>query len=150
MSLESGLKPNNNESFNGDNWALPSREELLEGARKAFEDRLIKAGWGEKEEYLYPLTLAFDEFLTDAMKHGNKFDPNKKVFVIFNISKEKVSVTIRDEGEGFDPNTVPPVETEGEGFAKGSGRGLAMVNMFPDLVTFTHNEKGNEVTIETK
>ncbi len=137
--------------FEGDNWKLPSREELLDVARKTFEDRLIKAGWNEKEEYLYPLTLAFDEYLTDAMKHGNKFISDKKVSVRLNITKEKVSVVISDEGEGFDPKSVPPVETGwDEGFQKKSGRGVAMVNLFPGLVTITHNEKGNEVTIETK
>jgi anti-sigma regulatory factor (Ser/Thr protein kinase) len=53
-------------------------------------------------------------------------------------------VTVRDEGKGFDPATVPDPTTE-SGWVNPSGRGLLLIRTFFDRVT--HNPKGNEITM---
>ncbi len=42
------------------------------------------------------------ELANNAIKHGNKLDPNKKVYLKLIYSKKYVVAEIEDEGEGFD------------------------------------------------
>jgi anti-sigma regulatory factor (Ser/Thr protein kinase) len=48
------------------------------------------------------LFLIIDEALTNAMEHGNHWDPRKNVLVRIIKNKEYISITIEDEGDGFD------------------------------------------------
>jgi len=136
-----GPTKSNNELFHGNEWSLPTDVNVEAEAVRFFESMLEKTGW--EEEDIFYLKLSFDEALMNAMKHGNKFDARKKVFVSFSISKNKVYIKIRDEGNGFNPAQVPS-PTEGEALTKGSGRGLFLMRSF---LTVTYNEKGNEVTM---
>ena len=63
------------------------------------------------------------------------------------ISPEEVRYTIRDEGPGFDPGTIPD-PTDPANIVKASGRGLLLINTFMDEVS--HNETGNEITLIKK
>jgi serine/threonine-protein kinase RsbW len=48
------------------------------------------------------LFLIIDEALTNAMEHGNQWDPGKHVYIKITREKEYLSITIEDEGPGFD------------------------------------------------
>ena len=50
----------------------------------------------------YELTLIVDEAVTNAMEHGNSWNPNKKVFVSVRTDGISLHVSIEDEGMGFD------------------------------------------------
>ena len=51
---------------------------------------------------------ALREALANAVFHGNKRDAHKKVYVSCRIRPGKeLSIVIRDEGNGFDPATIP-------------------------------------------
>ena len=56
----------------------------------------------------------------------------------------RVQFTIRDEGPGFDPQTVPN-PTDPHHLMKSSGRGLLMMRHFMDEVVY--NAEGNEVRL---
>ncbi|MBN1898013.1 MAG: hypothetical protein JW827_04485 [Spirochaetes bacterium] len=47
------------------------------------------------------LQLQISEFIKNAIRHGNKLDPNKKVKVWHNINNDFVKLIVQDEGEGF-------------------------------------------------
>jgi len=145
-----GPAQSNNELFEGNNWVLPSTEGVEAEASGVFEDR-IKAVGGWNEEEVFFLKLCFDEALTNAMKHGNKFDPNKKAFVNFSITKERVYIKIKDEGEGFTVEKVPS-PLEGEGLTKGSGRGVFLMKQFLGEDGLKYSEGGRvvEMTKEKK
>ncbi len=69
---------------------------------------------------------------------------DRRIFVKAKLSREKALFTIRDEGPGFNPASLPdptdPANLEREG-----GRGVLLMRTFMDDVYY--NEIGNEVTM---
>jgi len=69
---------------------------------------------------------------------------NRRIYVHASFSQEGIAVNIQDEGEGFDPDSLPD-PTEPGYLERPSGRGILLMRAFMDEVTFT--EKANEVTL---
>jgi anti-sigma regulatory factor (Ser/Thr protein kinase) len=69
---------------------------------------------------------------------------DRQVFCTARLSHAEVRVTIRDEGPGFDPTTLPD-PTDPANLGRIGGRGLLLIRTFMDSVT--HNQAGNEVTL---
>ena len=80
---------------------------------------------------IYWMSIALREALNNAVKHGNKQNPLKSVFVNFNIHPDKLQILIRDEGKGFDLSEIPD-PTEKENIMKSCGRGLFFIKSFMD------------------
>lgn len=59
-------------------------------------------------------------------------------------TREEMIFTIRDQGKGFDPNTLPD-PTDPSNLGKVSGRGLLLIQTFMDRVF--HNETGSSITM---
>ena len=59
------------------------------------------------DEVYGKLLLAVVEALNNAIVHGNKSDHNKKVIVSYVIDNEFIEYTITNEGDGFNPDTLP-------------------------------------------
>ena len=57
---------------------------------------------------------------------------------------EKAVFTIRDEGPGFNPSTLPD-PTDAANLEKPGGRGVVLMRTFADEISY--NETGNEVTL---
>lgn len=90
------------------------------------------------------LQLVISEAIANAMVHGNKRDPRKKVIATACVEPRKVVLKIADQGNGFDYDKVPdPVQEEN--LHKGHGRGLFLIRHFTDKVQF--NRRGNEITM---
>jgi len=53
--------------------------------------------------------------------------------------------TIRDEGPGFDTTQLPDAKADPSHLSTSSNRGLVLIQMFMDEVTF--NPAGNEITM---
>ena len=83
------------------------------------------------EEIIFDIHVGFEEALRNAMIHGNKSNPGKKVKVYTEISDEKVTISVEDEGKGFDPNKLPD-PTVGENLLKESGRGVYLIKHLMD------------------
>ncbi|MFA5479537.1 MAG: ATP-binding protein [Candidatus Muiribacteriota bacterium] len=88
----------------------------------------------------FGITVAIDEALKNAIEHGNKNDAMKKVTLEYKLTNDTLSITVKDEGEGFDYNNLPEVVADED-----SGRGLLLIRNFMDEVNF--NEKGNEINM---
>ncbi len=113
--------------------------------------------------------VALEEALNNAMFHGNlelsstlrendlftyrqlveerkQAHPFRErcLYVDARISPRGASFVIRDEGPGFDPDSLPD-PTDPANLEKPSGRGLLLMKTFMDEVRF--NELGNEVTL---
>ena len=83
------------------------------------------------EQKYNSLILALSEASSNAIKHGNKNDSNKKVNIEIIIDEKKIEILIKDEGSGFDPSVIPD-PTEPENLLKESGRGLYIIKSFVD------------------
>lgn len=115
----------------------------LEAAR-AVEKAILRevARHGYDEAATFAIKLALEEGLNNAIKHGNRYDSEKSVEVHFDIDGERASVTITDQGEGFDLSAVPD-PTADENLEKPCGRGIMLMCAYMDEVRY--NEKGNRV-----
>ena len=96
------------------------------------------------EDSVELIGVALIEGAMNAIKHGNKYDLTKRVYVTLRIDPVQLLITIKDEGEGFDPGAVAN-PFEGDNLFRDSGRGILMMNAYMDEVS--HNEDGTELTI---
>jgi serine/threonine-protein kinase RsbW len=82
------------------------------------------------------IETAVREALANAVIHGNHEDPSKQVSVLCLCSGDgEVSITIRDEGEGFD-SAVLPDPTAPDNQMSAHGRGIYLMRTLMDEVYF--------------
>jgi len=95
-----------------------------------------------KQEDIFAVHLALEEAFVNAVKHGNKMDPDKEIKIDYSVDLDKVEISMTDEGDGFEPEAVPDPRC-GENLYKTDGRGLLLIRSYMDVVEF--NKRGNSV-----
>jgi serine/threonine-protein kinase RsbW len=95
---------------------------------------------GYTQEDMFAVHLALEEAFLNAVRHGNKMDPTKKVVLEYVIDEEKAEIRMTDEGQGFDPRSIPDPRV-GENLYRPEGRGLLLIHAYMDVVE--HNARGN-------
>jgi serine/threonine-protein kinase RsbW len=99
---------------------------------------------GLDEDAMHWVSVAIRESVINAIKHGNRNDSSKRVFVEFGTSMGDVpelSIRVRDQGEGFDPELVAnPLDPEN--LLKSSGRGIFLIRNFMDDVQLRRAPEG--------
>jgi anti-sigma regulatory factor (Ser/Thr protein kinase) len=78
------------------------------------------------------------EACTNAMEHGNKLDENIPIQIIFEIEGNEITITVMDEGPGFDFDHWTPSEE----LMRQRGRGIVIMREFTDDLTFGRHEDG--------
>ena len=87
--------------------------------------------------------LALREALSNAVVHGNALDAHKLVHVRCRCNVGRgISVIVSDQGQGFDPRTVPDSVTV-ENLEADHGRGIHLMKLAMDEVSF--EQRGTEV-----
>lgn len=82
------------------------------------------------------IAIALHEALANAIVHGNQEDPHKRVYVVCRWTPDgEVSITVQDEGRGFDSNAVPD-PTSPENRQVNHGRGIYLMKTLMDEVHF--------------
>jgi len=84
------------------------------------------------------ILIALTEAVNNAIVHGNKQDPAKKVNLLLEASNDDVSFVIKDEGQGFDYDHIPD-PTLPENLNKLNGRGVFLMKSLADEVSFEEN-----------
>ncbi len=89
--------------------------------------------------------VAVRESVINAIKHGNRNDESKRVFLEFTsspaVDPTELRVRVRDQGEGFDPEELPdPLAPEN--LLKSSGRGIFFIRSFMDDVVLQRAPEG--------
>ena len=99
---------------------------------------------GLDDDALHWVGVAIRESVINAIKHGNRNDAAKHVFIEFETARHTVPelmIRVRDEGEGFDPETVAnPLDPEN--LLKSSGRGIFLIRNFMDDVQLQRAPEG--------
>ena len=107
-------------------------------------DRLTQMA-GLDEDGCHWVGVAVRESVINAIKHGNRSDRSKHVTVEFTTRPapvpEELVITIRDQGSGFDPETIAdPLAPEN--LLKSSGRGIFFMRSFMDDVQLARLPEG--------
>lgn len=85
---------------------------------------------------LFATRLALEEALVNAIKHGNKLDPRKRVVVEAKVTPQRVEIEIEDQGPGFKRSSVPDPTAE-ENLCKCSGRGILLIEAYMNSVEWS-------------
>jgi serine/threonine-protein kinase RsbW len=94
------------------------------------------------EETTYWVGMALREALSNAIKHGNKLNPEKRVQVQMRLHPgDELQIEVEDEGGGFDPAKLGD-PTSPENLLRSNGRGIFYMRQFMDSVSFSAGEQG--------
>jgi len=104
---------------------------------------------GLDQEKINGLLLAVTEATTNAIIHGNKNNKLKLVRISVYVNGPVLTIKIKDEGKGFDPSIVPD-PTDAENLLKDSGRGLYLMKVYMDGLTYNQTPEGTEIILTLK
>ena len=93
------------------------------------------------------LEIALREALANAMIHGNDLQRGKRIYLrCYGSPSSAMMIFVRDEGPGFDPETVPDPR-QADRLHLDSGRGLLLMRELMDHVEY--RKGGREVMLYT-
>jgi len=126
-------------------WKKIEIKSLIEEHEKVEKEILKVLSEASCDEHkIFSIKLALEEAVMNAIRHGNKHDPAKKVRISYLLKNGTIKISVEDEGCGFDPSRVPNC-TEKERLELPHGRGIFLMRSFMDSVDF--NEVGNKVVM---
>ncbi len=130
-----------------DAWSLDRTDRLRIGT--ALEEGLLNALYHGNLGVSSELKeIDHDEFYKQANQRRVTLPwSDRRIRVRVQITSLEMEVSIRDEGAGFDPSTLPD-PTDPENLDRPSGRGVMLMRAFMDEVRY--NATGNEVTLVRK
>jgi serine/threonine-protein kinase RsbW len=107
---------------------------------------------GLDDDAVHWVGIAVRESVINAIKHGNAHDASKHVhveFVLLDEGGNGIAIRVRDEGCGFDPESVPdPLAPEN--LLKSSGRGIFLIRSFMDEMVLQRAPQGGMEVVMVK
>ena len=119
---------------------VPSQPDVCAEIIELLLKQLQSANWSNKD--VFGIHMAMEEAIMNAIRHGNQCASDKQVHVLIALSADQFYAKITDQGDGFDPDSVPD-PTLDENINKTCGRGVTLMRNFVDEVNY--NQKGNSV-----
>jgi serine/threonine-protein kinase RsbW len=86
------------------------------------------------------IMIAVTEAVNNAIKHGNKDNSSKNVFISLSLEEGMIKFKVQDEGIGFDFHQLPD-PTLPENISRPGGRGIFLMKHLSDEVDFRENGK---------
>ncbi len=108
--------------------------------------RSLKEVEAMDSQRFHNLLVACTEAVYNAVIHGNQQDPSKNVEVAALVNDGVLTITVTDEGGGFDAAAVPDPRLP-ENLRKEGGRGVFLMRMLVTEVVFEHTDIGTTVTL---
>lgn len=104
---------------------------------------------GFDEEMCYRIGMSVREGVINAFHYGNQERPDKKIHLAMDISDEKLTIHVMDEGKGFKLKDVPDPLAE-ENILSTSGRGIFLMRAFMDEFDVVSGKTGGAEIIMSK
>ena len=131
---------------------FPTEERYIEEAAHIVAGLLVESGM--EDERQVAMNAAFREAILNAAQHGNRYDRNKQIRVLYLLDNEKVVIVVTDEGQGFDYNyylnrsrAKDAVSAARERYAQGRLGGLGIMLMLRCTDRLEYRDKGNSVML---
>ena len=126
--------------------AIPSQIEMVEPV--VTRAMTVMAAHGCVDGQSAATELALREALANAILHGNKAEPKKRVQLdCFQESDGTLLLVVQDEGHGFDPAAVRD-PTQPENLIRTTGRGIYLIKHLMDEVEYRN--RGRELRMRKK
>jgi serine/threonine-protein kinase RsbW len=106
----------------------------------------INAAMHLDEIQVHKVMVSLTEAVNNAIIHGNRSDPNKKVLVRCEVHPGWLLFIIEDQGRGFHVDQVKNPLKE-ENLLRESGRGIFLMKTLMDKVEFELTQKGTQVRL---
>ena len=91
----------------------------------------------------FEIEMALREALANAIMHGCKADPAKKIECFVSGDRDRgILIVVRDPGPGFDLTSLPS-PTDEQNLISDHGRGVYLINKLMDEVKYERN--GSEI-----
>lgn len=101
-----------------------------------------------EDDNFFKVEISLREVINNAILHGNKSDPHKKVHVKFKWNKKRLSLVVKDENpEKIDFKEINK-RLQGNDPLAFSGRGIMIMKSYMDKVKFIPSDRGTEIIME--
>jgi len=131
---------------------LQTKEDLLEQVNDLISHVLTQSGLAEEAAQAF--AVAFREAVDNAARHGNKSNENRYVDIQYMLDREKATLAVTDEGEGFDTEIYlsrgvsgNPVDAARERNQAGGHGGLGIMLMLKCVDKLEYNYAGNKISL---
>jgi anti-sigma regulatory factor (Ser/Thr protein kinase) len=131
---------------------LPTEEKFIDKAIDRV-NRMMSAT-GLTEERQNEMYVAFREAVLNAAQHGNKYVPDKRIEIQYLLDHEKLTLVVKDQGEGFDYNLYvktgsadDPVTAARRRHMQGRMGGLGIMLMLRSVDKLEYFGIGNQVSL---
>lgn len=120
-----------------------SRMEVVDSIQRAAET--MGSAEGLDPDTAHYFSVALREAVVNAITHGDGAEPSRRVQIDLTLEgSDRLVFIVRDEGPGFDPESVPdPLEPEN--LERSRGRGIFYMRQFSDRVEFRFPPEGGTV-----
>jgi anti-sigma regulatory factor (Ser/Thr protein kinase) len=121
----------------------------VERARKAVEDFARRNGLADR--VVFNLSLAYEELLTNLLKHGYDDGDRHQITIRVSIRDRSVVAELEDDGRPFDPTSVAPADV-GAPIAERpvGGLGLHLVRKLMNRVRYERAGGRNKLIMTMK
>lgn len=130
---------------------IPAKGEKLNISSSADNMRLVERlvedvceVFNVNEDNYGNILIAVTEAVNNAIYHGNKGNPDKKIHIAFESGDNNIKFLVEDEGNGFDYKNLPD-PTDPTNIDKPNGRGVFLMKNLADKVEFNNN--GQQVSL---
>ncbi|MCX8142682.1 MAG: ATP-binding protein [Bacteroidia bacterium] len=124
---------------------FPSNSDTIAEVEKLVQSLCEK--YDIPEDAFGNILIALTEAVNNAIYHGNKSNPDKKVTIEYLINQDILKFVVSDEGDGFDYQNLPD-PTLPENITKIGGRGIFIIHQLADKVEFKNNGKTVEIQFQ--
>lgn len=87
--------------------------------------------------------LSLDEAITNAMEHGNRWDPRKTIGIAIAVERDEMIISITDQGKGFSIKNIRNMLRRRDVLSN-RGRGIYIIKQFCRI---TWNDAGNQIVL---
>jgi len=118
---------------------IPSDLKYLGAVDAAIQD--LAREFAFSPDAINDVSTALIEACSNAIEHGNRFDPAKRVMVTLRFNGRSFSAVVKDEGTGFDFATALDENAPPDPMRE-RGRGLMIMKAFTDSLKFRYADGG--------
>lgn len=151
LPITSTLSPaSNGRSNSGTQRVEITLESLLDSVSLA-EDvcTRIAGAAGFDDDDCFKIGMSVREGVINAYNYGSQKQRDKKIFLTFELTPDKLIVHVRDQGRGFNLVDVPDPLAD-ENLLKSSGRGIFLMRSFMDEFDVRHATEGGAEIVMAK